>query len=124
MAGLANAAAINQSRQFGAGVGQNMFNNAMANQQFGANLAQQLGQAGVGNILSGANMYNTGVGMSQGVGQMQRAYEQQLLQNQFQQGMAPFNAAQYLAGIVGDPNNLSRASSSSTGKSSGFSIGF
>ena len=123
-ANIFNAQQQEAGRQFGAGIGQNMYNQAQGQQRFGANMLQNIGQAGVGNMMQGQNMYNTGVGQMMGAGTMQRAYDQQLLQNQFQQGMAPYNAAAWYNQIIGSPNNLSRANSTSSGSSSGFNIGF
>ena len=103
--------------QYGAGMGQNAYNTNQQNQQFGASMAQQLGQQGYGNMMSG-------VGMQQGAGQYMRDYDQQLLNNQYQQAMSPFNSLNFYNQIVGAPNNLSSASSNSSGKSSGSSVGF
>ncbi len=120
---LANQGAYNSMLQYGAGVGQNAFNTNQQNQQFGAGMAAQLGQQGYGNMLSGANMMNQGVGMQQGAGQYMRDYDQQLLQNQYQAAMSPFNSLNFYNQIVGAPNNLSTASSQSSGKSSSFNFG-
>lgn len=116
-ANQANQGAYNNMMQFGAGMGQNAFNTNQQNQQFGASMAQQLGQQGYNNMM-------TGVGMQQGAGQYIRDYDQQLLNNQYQQGMSPFNSLNFYNQIVGAPNNLSSASSSSSGKSSGTNVGF
>ena len=116
-ANQSNQSAYNNNMQYGAGVGQNAYNTNQQNQQFGASMAQQLGQQGYGNMMSG-------VGMQQGAGQYMRDYDQQLLNNQYQQAMSPFNSLNFYNQIVGAPNNLSSASSNSSGKSSGSSIGF
>ena len=123
-ANQSNQGAYNNMMQFGAGMGQNAFNSNQQNQQFGANLSGQLGQQGYGNMMSGANMMNQGIGMQQGAGQYMRDYDQQLLNNQYQQGMSPFNSLNFYNQIVGAPNNLSSASSSSSGSSSGTNVGF
>jgi hypothetical protein len=95
------------------------------NQQFGAGMAQNLGAQGVSNMQAGQGMMNTGIGMSAGAGDQQRAYEQQLLGNQYQQGMAPYNSLNFYNSVVGAPNNLSTATSNSSGssKSGGFGFG-
>jgi hypothetical protein len=62
--------------------------------------------------------------MSQGAGQMQRDYDQQLLNNQYQTAMAPYNSLNFYNQIVGAPNNLSTATSSSTGSSRSGGFGF
>ena len=116
-ANQSNQGAYNNMMQFGAGMGQNAFNSNQQNQQFGASMAQQLGQQGYNNMM-------TGVGMQQGSGQYIRDYDQQLLNNQYQQGMSPFNSLNFYNQIVGAPNNLSSASSSSSGSSSGTNVGF
>jgi hypothetical protein len=123
-ANLGNQNAYNSARQFGTGVGQNAYNTNQQNQQFGAGMAQQIGQQGVNNMMSGQNMMNTGIGMSQGAGQMQRDYDQQLLNNQYQTAMAPYNSLNFYNQIVGAPNNLSTATSSSTGSSRSGGFGF
>lgn len=121
---LANQNTFNSARQFGTGVGQTAFNTNQQNQQFGASLANQIGQQGVSNMQVGQNMMNTGVGMSQGSGQYLRDYEQQLLENQYQRAMSPYNSLNFYNQIVGAPNNLSEATSSSRGKSTTLNLGF
>ena len=116
-ANQANQGAYNNMMQFGAGMGQNAFNTNQQNQQFGASMAQQLGQQGYNNMM-------TGVGMQQGAGQYMRDYEQQLLNNQYQQGMSPFNSLNFYNNIVGAPNNLSQAESESSSDSMSISGGF
>jgi hypothetical protein len=116
-ANLSNQSAYNNNMRYGAGMGQNAYNTNQQNQQFGANMAGQLGQQGYGNMMSG-------VGMQQGAGQYIRDYDQQMLNNQYQQAMSPFNSLNFYNQIVGAPNNLSSASSSSSGSSSGSSVGF
>ena len=115
-ANQSNQSAYNNMMQVGSGVGQNAFNSNQQNQQFGASMGQQLGQQGYNNMM-------TGVGMQQGAGQYMRDYDQQLLNNEYQQGMSPFNSLNFYNQVVGAPNNLSSASSSSSGKSSGFNVG-
>ncbi len=119
-ANQSNQGAYNNMMQFGAGMGQNAFNSNQQNQQFGAALSGQLGQQGYGNMMSGANMMNQGIGLQQGAGQYMRDYEQQLLNNQYQQGMSPFNSLNFYNNIVGAPNNLSEQESE--GSSSGFNF--
>ena len=123
-ANLGNQNAYSSARQFGTGVGQNAYNTNQQNQQFGAGMAQQIGQQGVNNMMSGQNMMNTGVGMSQNAGQYMRDYDQQLLNNQYQTAMAPYNSLNFYNQIVGAPNNLSQANSTSKGKSSSVNMGF
>ena len=119
-ANQSNQSAYNNNMQYGAGVGQNAYNTNQQNQQFGASMAQQLGQQGYGNMESGANMMNQGIGMQQGAGQYMRDYDQQMLNNQYQQSMSPFNSLNFYSDLVGAPNNLSKQESK--GKSSGFSF--
>ena len=118
-----NAGQFNQARQFGTGIGQNAFNTNQQNQQFGADMAFRGGAAGVGMQQTGANMIGSGLDRAQASGQYGRDYEQQLLNNQFRQGMAPYNSLNFYNQIVGAPNNLSSSNTSSTGKSSGFNFG-
>jgi hypothetical protein len=113
-----NAGQFNQARQFGTGVGQNAFNTNQQGQQYGASLAASLGRQGVSNMQTGAGMFNTGVGQQLGAGQYGRDYEQQLYNQQFRQGMAPFNSLNFYNQIVGGPNNLSKSSTTTSGKSS------
>ena len=110
-----NTGAYNQARQFGSSLGQNAFNTNQQGQQFGANLAFRGGQAGAGAMSTGANMYNTGVGQQLASGQYGRDFDQQLLNQQYRQGMAPYNSLNIYNQIVGAPNNLSSATSSSKG---------
>lgn len=123
--GIGNQNAYNSARQFGTGVGANSYNSNVQNQQFGAGVAQQIGQQGVNNMQVGQGMMNTGIGMAQGAGDQQRAYIQQLLGNQYQQAMAPYNSLNFYNSVVGAPNNLSTATSNSSGssKSGGFGFG-
>ncbi len=51
-------------------------------------------------------------------------YDQQLLQNQYQAAMSPFNSLNFYNNIVGAPNNLSQADSSSNSSSMSVSGGF
>jgi|TARA_B100001094_G_scaffold318911_1_gene363045 hypothetical protein len=119
-----NAGQFNQGRQFGTSVGQDAFNNNMMNQQFGASLAARLGAQGTSDMQAGAGMFNTGVGQQLASGQYGRDFEQQLYNQQFRQGMSPFNSLNFYNQIVGAPNNLSSATSSSKGKSSSTNVGF
>lgn len=123
-ANLANQGAYNAALQSGANLGAGQFNSNMQNQQFGASMAQNIGQQGVQNMATGQQMANTGLGVMQSGGQYLRDYEQQLLNNIYQQGMAPYNALNFYNQIVGAPNNLSEASSSSSGKSASANFGF
>ena len=121
---LANQGAYNASLQSGANLGAGQYNTNLQNQQFGASMAQNIGQQGVSNMGVGQNMANTGLGVAQGSGQYMRDYEQQLLNNQYQSAMSPFNALNFYNQIVGAPNNLSSATSSSKGKSTSMNMGF
>jgi hypothetical protein len=112
-ANQSNQSAYNNMLQYGTGMGQNAYNTNQQNQQFGASMAQQLGQQGYNNMMAG-------VGMQQGAGQYIRDYDQQLLNNQYQQAMSPFNSLNFYSNLVGAPNNLSESESS--GKSSGFNM--
>ena len=96
----------------------------LQNQQFGAGMAQNLGAQGVSNMQAGQGMMNTGIGMAAGAGDQQRAYDQQLLGNQYQQGMAPYNSLNFYNSVVGAPNNLSTATASSKGSSSSIGMSF
>jgi len=62
--------------------------------------------------------------MAAGAGDQQRAYDQQLLGNQYQQGMAPYNSLNFYNSVVGAPNNLSTATASSKGSSSSIGMSF
>lgn len=117
-----NAGQFNQARQFGTGVGQNAFNTNQQNQQFGASLAARLGAQGTADMRTGAGMFNTGVGQQLASGQYGRDFEQQLMNQQFRQGMAPFSGLNFYNQIVGAPNNLSNSNTTSSGKSSGFNF--
>lgn len=117
-----NAGQFNQARQFGTGVGQNAYNTNQENQQFGATLAARLGSQGVNDMTTGANMFNTGVGQQMAMGQFGRDYEQQLLNQQYRQQMAPYNSLNFYNQIVGAPNNLSNSTASSKGSSSSFNL--
>lgn len=124
-ANMANQNAYNSARNFGTGVGQSAYNTNQENQRFGAGMSQQIGQQGVANMRTGQDMMNTGIGMSQGAGQTQRDYEQQLLANKYQQGMSPYNSLNFYNQLVGAPTTLSTATASSKGssKSGGFGFG-
>ena len=117
-----NAGEFNRARQYGSGVGLDSFNNNMMNQQFGANLAARLGSQGVSNMTTGANMFNTGVEQQLGMGRFGRDYEQQLLNQQYRERMAPYNSLNFYNSVVGAPNNLSNSTASSRGKSSSFNL--
>jgi hypothetical protein len=75
-------------------------------------------------MVTGQNMMNTGIGLSQGAGQYMRDYDQQLLERNYQAAMSPYNSLNFYNQIVGAPNNLSQATSSSKGKSSSINMGF
>lgn len=122
--GQFNAQALNDARDFGSQLGANAFNNNMQNQQFGASLAATLGNQGVNNMNMGAQMFGVGNNMQMASGQFGRDYEQQLLNQQYRQGMAPYGALDFYNQIVGAPNNLNRMRASSKGKSSGFNFSF
>jgi hypothetical protein len=121
---LANASAYNANLGLGANVGTNAYNANIANNQFGANLANQIGVQGVNNMSTGANMANTGVNMAMNSGNILRDYDQDLLNYDYNVGMAPYNSLNFYNNIVGAPNNLSSAESSSKGKSNSFNAGF
>jgi hypothetical protein len=53
-----------------------------------------------------------------------RDYDQQMQNYNYRQGMAPYDSLNYYNDIIGTPNNLSRATSSSRGKSGSVSFGF
>jgi hypothetical protein len=117
-----NAGQFNQARQFGTGVGQGAFNSNTSNNQFGADMAFRGGGAGVGMQQTGAGMIGSGLDRAQGAGQYGRDYEQQLMNQQYRQGMAPFSGLNFYNQIVGGPNNLSNSNTTSSGKSSGFNF--
>ena len=119
-----DARSFNDARDFGSQIGANAFNNNMQNQQFGASLAATLGNQGVSNMNTGAQMFGFGNNMQMAAGQYGRDYQQQLYNQQFRQGMAPYQNLEFYNQMIGAPNNLSQASASSKGKSSGFNIGF
>jgi hypothetical protein len=121
---LSNQGAYNSALATGANLGAGQYNTNLQNQQFGASMAQDIGRQGVSNMMQGQAMANTGVGLSQGSGQYLRDYEQQLLNNQYQRQMSPFNSLNFYNQIVGAPNNLSNASASSKGSSKSISMGF
>lgn len=119
-----NAGQFNQARQFGTGVGQGAFNSNVSNNQFGADMAFRGGAAGVGMQQTGSNMIGSGLDRAQASGQYGRDYEQQLLNERYRQGMAPYNSLNFYNDIVGAPNNLSSATSSSKGSSKSMNFGF
>lgn len=119
-----NAGQFNQARQFGTGVGQGAFNANIANNQFGADMAFRGGAAGVGMQRTGADMIGSGLDRAQASGQYGRDYEQQLLNERYRQGMAPYNSLNFYNDIVGAPNNLSSATSRSKGSGKSANFGF
>lgn len=119
-----NTGQFNQNMQFGANMGMDANRMAQQNQQFGANLGLQMGGQGMAGMQSGANMMTSGINQQIAAGNFQRGYEQQLLNNQFQQAMSPYNALNFYNQIVGAPTVLNEANSSSRGRSSGFNFGF
>jgi len=119
-----DARSYNDARDFGSQIGANAFNNNMQNQQFGASLAATLGNQGTNNMNTGAQMFGFGNNMQMAAGQYGRDYQQQLYNQQFRQGMAPYQNLEFYNSIIGGPNNLSQATASSKGSSSGFNIGF
>jgi len=118
-----NAGQFNNLLNAGANLGMGLRGQNFSNQQFSADLANRIGQQGVGNILAGANLGMTGANAQSAVGNELRAYEQQLLNNIYQQQMSPYNALNFYNQIVGAPTVLNQANSSSTSKSSGFNFG-
>lgn len=119
-----NAGQFNQNRQFGTNMGMDAGRMALQNQQFGANLGMQMGNQGMAGMQSGANMMTAGINQQINAGQYQRDYEQQLLNNQYQQAMSPYNALNFYNQIVGDPTVLNEATSKSSGKSKSANFGF
>lgn len=119
-----NTGQFNQNMQFGANMGMDANRMALQNQQFGANLGLQMGGQGMAGMQSGANIMTSGINQQIAAGNFQRDYEQQLLNNQFQQAMSPYNALNFYNQIVGAPTVLNEASSSSRGRSSGINFGF
>lgn len=119
-----NAGQYNQARGFGTGIGQGAFNSNTLNNQFGADMAFRGGAAGVGMQRTGADMIGSGLDRAQGSGQYDRDYEQQLMNQQYRYGMAPYNSLNFYNDIVGAPNNLSSATSSSKGSSKSLNFGF
>lgn len=123
-ANLLNTRSFNDARDFGSQLGGNAFNNNMQNQQFGASLAATLGNQGASNVNTGAQMFGFGNAMQQASGQYQRDYQQQLLNQRYRQGMAPYGALDFYNQIIGSPNNLNEANSQSKGSSSSFNVSF
>ncbi len=119
-----DARSYNDARDFGSQIGANAFNNNMQNQQFGASLAATLGNQGINNMNTGAQMFGFGNNMQMAAGQYGRDYQQQLLNQRYRQGMSPYQNLEFYNSIIGAPNNLSQATASSKGSSSGFNIGF
>jgi len=119
-----NAGQYNQARGFGTGIGQGAFNSNTSNNQFGADMAFRGGAAGVGMQRTGADMIGSGLDRAQGSGQYDRDYEQQLMNQQYRYGMSPYNSLNFYNDIVGAPNNLSSATSSSKGSSKSLNFGF
>ena len=123
-AGVFNTRAFNDARDFGSQLGGNAFNNNMQNQQFGASLAATLGNQGANNVNMGSQMFGFGNNMQREAGQYGRDYQQQLLNQQYRQGMAPYGALDFYNQMIGAPNNLNQGTASSKGSSSGFDFGF
>ena len=119
-----NAGQYNQARGFGTGIGQGAFNSNTSNNQFGADMAFRGGAAGVGMQRTGADMIGSGLDRAQGSGLYDRDYEQQLMNQQYRYGMSPYNSLNFYNDIVGAPNNLSSATSSSKGSSKSLNFGF
>lgn len=121
---MLNMRAFNDARDFGSQLGGNAFNNNMQNNQFGASLGATLGNQGINNMNTGAQMFGFGNNMQMAAGQYGRDYQQQLLNQQYRQGMSPYQNLEFYNSIIGAPNNLSQATASSKGSSRGFDIGF
>jgi len=119
-----NTRSFNDARDFGSQLGANAFNNNMQNNQFGATLGATLGNQGANNMNMGAQMYGYGNNMQLGAGNYLQGYDQSLQNLAYRQGMAPYQNLQFYNQQIGDPNNLSQATASSKGSSSGFDIGF
>ena len=119
-----NTGQSNNARDFGSTMGQNDYNSNQQNQQFGADMSARMGQQGVNNMQAGMNMFGQGNQMQRDSGQYDRDYQQQQYNQQYRQGMAPYQGLQFYNEMVGGPNNLSRSSSSSKGKSGSVSFGF
>lgn len=119
-----NAGQFNNLYGQGANLMQQMYGLNQNNNQFGATLASQLGAQGVSNMQAGANMMGSALDRQQASGDFLRNYQQQLLTNQYQQAMAPYNALNFYNQIVGAPTVLNEASSSSKGKSGSVNFGF
>lgn len=117
-----NSGQYNTARAFGSGVGQDSFNTSQQNRRYGADLAARLGSEGVSNMRTGANMFNTGIDQQMSMGEYGRNYEQQLLNERYRQGMAPYNSLNFYNSVVGAPNNLSNSTASSKGSSSSFNL--
>jgi hypothetical protein len=69
-------------------------------------------------------MFGFGNAMQMAAGQYGRDYQQQLLNQQYRQGMAPYGAIEFYNNIIGAPNNLSNMKGSSKGSSSSINFGF
>jgi hypothetical protein len=123
-AGQFNADAYNAARQFGTGVGQAGFNSNLQNQQYAAGLGAQIGSQGFSGMAQGANMMTTGIDQQLAAGNFIRDYEQQLLNQQYQQAMGPYNALNFYNQQIGDPTILNTATSSSKGKSGSVNMSF
>lgn len=121
---MLNMRAFNDARDFGSQLGGNAFNNNMQNRQFGASLAATIGNQGSANVNTGAQMFGFGNNMQQAAGQYGRDYQQQLLNQQYRQGMAPYGALDFYNQVIGSPNNLNEAKSQSKGSTSAFNVSF
>ena len=117
-----NAGAYNAARQFGTGAAANAYNSNTQANQFGANMMNNYGNQGMRNMVAGQNMNQQGNQQMRNSGQYGRDYQQQLLNNQYRQQMAPYNSLNFYNQIVGGPNNLSNSSSNSKGSSSSFNL--
>ena len=119
-----NAGVYNSARQFGTGAAANAYNNNTQTNQFGANMMNDYGNQGMRNMAAGQDMFQRGNQDQLASGQYGRDYTQQLLNRQYQQQMAPYNSLNFYNDIIGAPNNLSSANSSSKGSSKSLNFGF
>ena len=119
-----SAGQFNQLLGQGAGFGQNAFNQNLQNQQFGASLANQIGQQGFSNIRAGADMLQGGIGQQRDVGEFDRSYEQQLLDEQYAQQMSPYSGLEFYRNQIGPAIKLNTATSKGKSSGFGFNAGF
>ena len=117
-----NTGQSNNARDFGATMGQNDYGSNQQNRQFGADMSARMGQQGMSNMQAGMNMFGQGNQMQRDSGQYDRDYQQQQYNQQYRQGMAPYNSLNFYNGIVGGPNNLSRSTTSTRGSSNSFDV--